>query len=328
MKSNKPYSLLARLSILFVVFVVVAWGGWLWWKSSVSSVDPQDATPVFFVIARGEGTKGVAASLAKQNLIRSPTGFYLLVKLLGIERDIQAGVFRLNKTMDSREIALELTHGTLDVWVTTLEGWRVEEIATKLTKDLDIPEKEFLKYAREGYMFPDTYLVPRDATAAAVAKIFIDNFDKKITSQMRADARKTGLTFPQVVTLASIVEREGRTATDRPVIAGILLNRLKADWPLQVDATLQYILGYQPFEKSWWKKTLSDADKKLVSPYNTYMHTGLPPGPIANPGIESIRAVIYPSASEYFYYLHDPSGQVHYGVTLDDHNANIENYLQ
>ncbi len=328
MKSNKAHSLFARLIIFFCILVLVAWGGWLWWRDSIAPVDPKDTTPVIFVVANGEGAKAIATDLAKQNLVHSSTGFYLLVKLLGIETQLQAGDFRLNKSMDARAIALELTHGILDVWVTTLEGWRNEEIAAQLAKDLDIPEKEFLLYAKEGYMFPDTYLIPRDATGAAIATMFLDNFNKKVTTQMREDAKKTGLTFADTITLASLVEREGVSDTDRPVIAGILLKRLKADWPLQVDATLQYVLGYQPFEKSWWKKSVFDEDKKINSLYNTYLNTGLPPRPIANPGLASIKAAIYPATTEYWYYLHDKTGEVHYAKTIDEHNANITKYLQ
>jgi UPF0755 protein len=177
-------------------------------------------------------------------------------------------------------------------------------------------------------MFPDTYLIPQDASAAAVAQIFLDTFDKKVTTQIRADAKKSGLTLDQVLVMASIVEREGRSAQDRPVIAGILLKRLKADWPLEVDATLQYALGYQAGDKTWWKKYLTDEDKKINSPYNTYMNTGLPPTPICNPGLESITAVIYPTDSDYWYYIHDTTGAVHFAKTFQEHNANITKYLQ
>ena len=180
----------------------------------------------------------------------------------------------------------------------------------------------------EGYMFPDTYLIPRDATASAIAQMFLDNFNAKVTPQMKADALKTGLTFNQTITLASIVEREGRTNADRPMIAGILLNRLKLSMPLQVDATLQYAIGYQPFEKSWWKSEISADDKNVDSPYNTYTNTGLPPGPISNPGLDSIKAAIYPTASDYLYYLHDKAGDVHYAKTIEEHDANIQKYLQ
>ena len=179
-----------------------------------------------------------------------------------------------------------------------------------------------------GYMFPDTYLIPQDATAGAIISIFTGAFDKKVTADMRADIRSAGMTLESVVILASIVEREGLTDEDRPVIAGILLNRLEIGWPLQADATLQYALGYQAQEKTWWKKVLTDDDKKVKSPYNTYTNPGLPPGPISNPGIASIRAVIYPKKTEYMYYLHDPTGAVHYAKTLEEHNANVARYLR
>lgn len=332
-RSAEPTSMkLSNVLTRFIIFVLVvfffAGGVFVWWKDGNSPVDPKDATPVVFAVAKGEGVRSIAMRLGQVNLIRSPTSFYLLVKLLGIEREIQAGDFRLTRAMDVQILAKELTHGIVDVWVTTLEGWRVEEVAAKLSKDLNIPEQEFLKYAKEGYMFPDTYLIPQDATAAAIAKIFSDTLAKKVTGQMRSDMEKAGLTVHEVLTLASIIEREGRTNDDRPVIAGILLKRLKAEWPLEVDATLQYALGYQPYEKSWWKKYLSFDDKKIRSPFNTYEQTGLPPGPIANPGIASIRAVIYPVATDYWYYLHDKEGNVHYAKTDEEHGSNIAIYLQ
>jgi UPF0755 protein len=317
-----------RAAIFFVVLLLLGIGSWVWWNDSIAPVDSQNTTPEIFAINTGESVRSVSARLTKENFIRSSTAFFILVKMMGIDNALQAGDFRLNRSMNARKIAEELTHGIVDVWVTTLEGWRVDEIATKLTKDLDIPEGEFLKVAQEGYMFPDTYLIPKNATAGAIVRLFKDNFDTKVTEKMREDARNAGLSLEKVVTLASIVEREGRTEEDRPVIAGILLKRLEADWPLQTDATLQYINGYQSADKSWWKKNVTNADKELDSPYNTYKNTGLPPGPIANPGLSSIKAVIYPQKSEYWYYLHDPAGGVHYAVTYEEHLANIAKYLQ
>lgn len=318
----------SRILFFALAFFIVILAGFLWWKDAVASVDPKDPTPVIFVISRGEDARSVASRLAQEKLVRSATGFFVMVKAMGIERSLQAGDFRLNRTMDAAMVAQTLTHGTLDVWVTTLEGWRVEEVANKLAKSLDIPEAEFLKHSREGYMFPDTYLLPKDATPAAIAKIFMDTFDTKVDTKLRVDAIKTGLTLPQVVTLASIVEREGRTDEDRPAIAGILLKRSKADWPLQADATLQYALGYQPTEKSWWKKYLTDEDKKIKSPFNTYAQTGLPPHPIANSGMASIKAVIYSKETDYWYYIHDTTGVAHYAATIEEHNANVSKYLQ
>lgn len=326
MKSNNTIS--KRLSIFFLVVIALVGGGWFWWIDGTAPANITDKKPTIFVVHSGDGVRTIAANLASQNLVRSPTAFFVLVKLVGLERSLQAGDFRLNRSMSSREIASELTHGYLDIWVTTLEGWRVEEIASRLAKDLDIPESEFLKVAREGYMFPDTYLIPKDATPAAIAKIFLDTFNQKVTSQMREDAKKQGLSLEEVVTLASVVEREGRTNEDRPTIAGILIKRLQASWPLQADATIQYALGYQLGEKSWWKKNLTSSDKKVRSPYNTYLNPGLPPEPISNPGLSSIQAVIYPVETPFWYYLHDEGGSVHYAKTIEEHTENIAKYLQ
>jgi len=317
-----------RLGIFAIVVAIVGVGGLIWWNDGNAPYDAKDDTSISFTVQKGQSIREIASDLAQQKLIRSSVGFYIMVKLMGIERDIQAGDFRLKRNMDAKTVATSLTHGMEDVWVTTLEGWRVEEIATKLSQDLGIPEKEFLKYAREGYMFPDTYRIPKEASATAVVALFEENFNAKITVEMKDAVKKSGYTFDQVLALASLVEREGINDADRPMIAGILYNRLKKDWPLQVDATLQYILGYQAKEKSWWTKFVGDEDKKLDSLYNTYKYPGLPVGPISNPGFSAIKAAIYPAKSDYMYYLHDKNGIIHFAKTLEEHNANVSKYLQ
>ncbi len=325
MKLNKFLTrFIIFLCLLCLTGLIIFW----WWKEGLVAVNNKNQAPVIFVVQKGEGVRSIASNLQRQNLIRSSTAFFLLVKLMGIETNLQAGDFRLNQSMDGKEIALELTHGYLDIWVTSLEGWRVEEIAMRLAKDISLPESQFLQFAEEGYMFPDTYLIPRDASAAAIVDIFRNNFEKKVSAEMRAEMAKQKLSLKDAVILASIVEREGRSSTDRPIIAGVLRNRLDHDWPLQADATLQYALGYQPSEKTWWKKSLTEADKKIKSPFNTYLYPGLPPAPLANPGLESLKAVIYPQASDYWFYLHDQEGAVHFAKTIEEHNANINNYLR
>ena len=328
MKSNNKNTIMIRVISLCVVILFILVGGLAWWNHALGPVDETDTTLVTFVVPNGQGSKEIARRLASEELIRSQIGFYLLVRFFSSNGQIQAGEFRLNKTMDARRIANELTVGMMDAWVTIPEGWRVEEIAMNVAKELNVPEKEFLAVAKEGYMFPDTYSIPQDATAGAVAKILTDTFYEKVTPQMTADAKKAGLSLSSVVILASLVEREGKTNQDRPVIAGILLNRLNQDWPLQVDATLQYILGYQSQEKSWWKKELTNADKTIDSPYNTYMHAGLPPAPIANPGIDALNAVIYPTKTEYMFYIHDSKGTAHYAKTIEEHEKNVADYLR
>lgn len=333
MESKKTHkskaSWLVRLAVFVLVFMVFGGFGYIWWIDGSGAISQTDTTVHNFAIKKGETVNTISSRLAAEGLIRSRTIFFLTVKRLGIDNKIQAGNFRLKRTMTAEQIAQALTQGTVDVWITTLEGWRVEEIAQLLSKELEIPEREFIAIAEEGYMFPDTYLLPKEATAAAVVQMFKNNFYKRVTPEMIQDAQSRGLSLQEVITLASMVEREGRTDADRPVIAGILIKRMNTPgWTLDIDATLQYALGYQSQEKTWWKKVLTNADKKIDSPYNTYMNGGLPPGPISNPGLASIRAVIYPQESDYWFYLHDPTGAVHYGKTLSEHESNIAAYLR
>ncbi|KKS84657.1 MAG: Aminodeoxychorismate lyase [Candidatus Gottesmanbacteria bacterium GW2011_GWA1_43_11] len=321
-----------KFIIRFVVFGILllgfVGGGVIWWLDAVSAVNPGDAENRVFAVSKGEDIRSLANRLKAEGLIKNQIAFFLYVKFAQMDQSIQAGDFRLTSAMDMYATAQALTHGSLDIWVTLLEGWRIEEIAMKLAQELAIPEAEFLKVAREGYMFPDTYLLPREATASGVVEVFEKNFNDRVTTEIRQGIENQDLTFAEGIILASIVEREGKTELDRPVIAGILLNRLRERMPLQTDATLQYVLGYQSTEKSWWKKTLFNEDKEVNSPFNTYAHVGLPPAPISNPGLAALSAVATPTETDYLYYLHDGSGVAHYARTLDEHNANVNTYLQ
>lgn len=320
--------LVTRLIVLLVIVGIILSIGGLWWIDATSPANPQNPASQTFTVVSGEGVRSIATRLKNAGFVKDQVGFFILVKLLRLDSKLEAGNFRLSPAMDMPTIVKELTHGTLDTWVTTLEGWRSEEIALKLAQDIAIPEVEFLKYNREGYMFPDTYLLPKDASAAAVAKILLDNFDKRVTSDIRTAITKQGITFDQGIILASIVEREGRSDTDRPIIAGILLKRLKKGWPLQADATVQYALGYQSQEKTWWRKVITNEDKDIESLYNTYKQPGLPPKPISNPGLAAIKAVAFPKETTYWYYLHDNEGKVHFAETLEEHVANTTKYLR
>lgn len=212
--------------------------------------------------------------------------------------------------------------------ITLLEGWRVEEMAEKLNKELGTKNEDFLKVAKEGYMFPDTYFFEDVASASAVAKKMRATFDLKYDSDLQAKIKKLGLTPAEGVILASIVEREARTDEPRRMVASILLKRLNIDMGLNVDSTVQYALGYQASEKSWWKKSLTKNDLKINSPYNTYIHAGLPPTPICNPSLSSLEAVANADPkTPYLYYSHDLQGVSHYAKTLEEHNQNVANYL-
>lgn len=300
---------------------------WLWWSQAIKPPVPDDKTSVLFSIESGENIRSIADKLQKQNLIRSPVAFFLLARFGSVADKIQAGEFRLSRNADMYKIADSLTHGTVDVQITIPEGYRNEEIALKLAQSLSIPENEFLKAAEEGFMFPDTYLIPKEASASQVSKIFLDNFNKKVTEKEISLIKQKNLTLDEMINIASIVEREAKFDEDRPLVASVILNRLNIRMKLDIDATIQYALGYIPAEKSWWKKEITLEDLEIDSPYNTYKNPGLPPTPIANPGLKAILAVLEAPKTDYLYYIADKTGKSHFAKDFDEHARNIAKYL-
>lgn len=318
--------MIGLMSVLLVSF--------FWWQQMIKPVQIGSGEVVRFVVGKGSGVSAIADNLEEENLIRSALVFKLMVKKLGLEKDIQAGSFELSPGQNMEEIAASFTKGTSDLWVTVLEGLRNEEVARAVAEAFtdrgqDFDELAFLKLIQEdeGYLFPDTYLVPLEMDEAGMAKLLSNTHDQKVTDEMKVDAKKAGRTMDEIMIMASLIEREAKLDKSRKMISGILWNRLDNDWPLQVDATLQYSLGYDEVKDDWWVPPLA-ADKEVKSPYNTYANPGLPPAPIANPSLSSIKAAIYPTDSDYWYYLTDPEGNMRYGVTLDDHNRNIQQYLR
>lgn len=313
------------ISIAIIAGIVIF--GFIYYKEGTLPVDRENPKQAMFIIRKGEDLTSIIQNLEKEKLIRNKVVFFLIVKQMGIEKEIQAGDFRLSTGMTPRQIATKLTQGSEDIWVTIIEGLRREQIADIVTSELGIPEAEFLQNAQEGYLFPDTYLIPRTASSEAVLTLLSNTFEAKYTPEIQAKANRLGLSREQVVILASIVEKEA-LVSDRDVVASVLLRRFKEKYPLQADATVQYALGYQPDIKKWWKPALSLDDLELESPYNTYVNTGLPPAPISNPGISSIEAVVSADPNTpYFFYLHDPKGKVHPARDNDEHEENKRKYL-
>lgn len=330
-----------KFSIFILTIVAAILGGFFWWQWAIqpaSSLKP--APPKIFVVQKGESLTSVADRLDKENIIRSSLAFKIMVLTKDLAGQIQAGDFRLRPSSITEEIVYILTHGSLDIWLTFPEGWRREEFGRRLEANLEeFNYQEFLELTKdiEGYLFPDTYLIPKDASPSAAIGIFTNNFDKKFNPDLEAAAKIESLTKKQVTVFASIVEREARNDEDRSLVAGILLKRWRKNWPLQADATVQYakankiisiiesIDAYKEFE--WWEP-VKKSDLEIDSPYNTYKYKGIPPTPICNPGLATIKAVIYPEKSDYWFYLADSSGTVHYAKTNEEHNENIEKYLK
>lgn len=323
MKSNRKRK--GKIFLLILVLIVAA--SYLLFREGTLPVNKASKTSEIFIIRPGEGLNAIINNLKEKKLIRNRIVFFAIVYQLGIDKSIQAGDFRLSQSMDAYDIAKNLTHGTLDKWVTILEGWRKEEIAARLAKDFDIPEIEFIEKANEGYLFPDTYLFPKDATADTVISILSNTFRQRYTP-LEEQRKKVGLTKEQVVTLASLVERESKFDSERRDIASVLLRRYREGIPLQVDATVQYAMGYDAQNKTWWPVPRSE-DLRTSSPYNTYINSGLPPGPICNPGLSSLEAVVNADPeTPYLFYVHDKQGKAHFARNGEEHQRNINKYLK
>lgn len=311
----------------------------LLWHDGLLTSHAQSAQSLPFTIQEGESIAAITTRLEKQGLIPSAIALrdYLVYK--GLDTSLRAGHYRFRGT----ESAIEIAHALQSpepgkAILVVLPGWRLEEIAAALpTSGLNLTPSEFLAQAKlpsgslpdlsraasiEGFFFPDTYTLERDTPAALLIEIALRNFERHITPEVRQGFEKQGLSLYQAVTLASIVERETVQVEEAPLIAAVYLNRLRAGMPLQADPTVQYALGWDG--ESWWKAPLAPADLQVPSPYNTYLHTGLPPGPIANPGLGALQAVAAPASTDalFFRMRCDHSGYHEFARTYEEHLRN------
>ncbi len=312
------------LGVVVVTAALLAFG--LWWV-----LQPAQSTQVgtrAFIVPKNQSARQIGERLEEAGLVRNKFMFAVVVRWLGLSSKLQAGTFQLSPSWSPSRIAQQMTQGTNDTWVKITEGWRREEIAEYLAaqEDLtDFDETEFLKLTagQEGRLFPDSYLVPRQVTAEGMQAILTVTFDKKVVQGLSEELKASKMSLNQVITLASIIEREAANADQRRLVSGVLHNRLEIGMPLQVDATLQYVKGSA---SNWWDEALI-VDKQLKSPFNTYLNAGLPPAPISNPSLDAIEAALQPKASDYLYYLH-ADGEMYLAKTLAEHNANVQKYLR
>jgi UPF0755 protein len=311
-----------KIFITISLFVIIFLVGLIWWNNGISPVNSLNKETVVFVVAKGAGLKEIASDLKTAGLIKDRIIFFLSARLERLEGKIQAGTFRLSQSMTAEEIAQNLTHGTLDVWITVPEGQRAEEIADTLQEKISTynPSWRNALDSYEGYLFPDTYLIPTNADVNQIIDIMKNNFYTKIKS-INLSPNDPKLT--RIITIASLIEREALLNQEKPIIASVITNRLNDGMSLDIDATLQYIKGKT--QGKWWSVPTIE-DKKIISEYNTYRNQGLPPGPIANPGLEAIKAALNPQKTNYYFYIHDAKGNVHFATTLQEHNENIQKY--
>ena len=303
--------------------------------------------PVAFVVEPGETVAAIADRLQRGGLISDSELFRRYVQFHELDSGIEAGHFTLRQTMTIPDVAQALQRAERPEQVVTVrEGIRLEEIAETVAAQTTISQQDFLSVAGagwrglgliaefpflaslpegatlEGFLFPETYRLPQQAAAIDLISRMLRTFDERVTPEMREAAAQRGLTVFDMVTLGSVVEREAVLPSERPLIAGVYLNRVDAEWVLAADPTIQYSLGTP---EDWWPQlTLDDLERDL--PYNTYRIAGLPPGPICSPGLDSIAAVAFPTDTDYYFFLADCAkgdGTHLFSATYEEH---VEKY--
>ena len=302
------------------------------------------ASPRSFTVGLGEPTGSVIQRLFDEGLIGSMEAFRNFLLYSGMDTTIQAGEYQLSPAMNAIQIAHELQDSTPDqITFRVLAGWRLEEIAAALpTSGLNISPDEFLTAARlprsgyvfsdqlpsqatlEGFIYPDTYELARTMTVEGLIRTALDRFQANLTPDMQHAYTAQGLNIYTAVTLASIVEREAILDDEMPMIASVFLNRINQGMKLDSDPTVQYALGFNSTQSTWWTNPLSKENLGIDSSYNTYRYTGFPPGPIANPGLAALKAVAFPESSPYFYFRAacDGSRKHVFAKTFEEHVAN------
>ncbi len=296
----------------------------------------------FITIERGSSLNKVASQLKEEGIIKSEFIFKIIVSLMAGEGGAKSGVYFFKEpqnilTVSGRIIGADFKLTPAKVIIP--EGLTIAEISDILQNSLmNFDKKGFLKLTTgsiffdnnisdkpfdslEGFLFPDTYFFFPTVENSQIISDMRSNFNLKMTSEIKEEIRKRGLDVYKIITMASLIEEEARQPETRRIVSGILWKRLNAGMPLQVDAVFPYIMGKNTFEV-----TLDDL--KVDSPYNTYLYSGLPKGPIANPGLDSILAAVYPKDSDYWYYLSDKDGNMHYSKTFEEHKKNKEKYLK
>jgi UPF0755 protein len=346
---KKAAALVAALILVLALVAVV------YYLTKVNRAATSESHELQFTVAKGLSTRQIASALSDKKIINNKLIFIIYADLHHAGDKIQAGDYKLNSNMTIVELVNVLTRGRVVESarsLTVIEGWTNKQLGKFLSDrgvvasatefDQVLAKNNFnfkfsadaKKFSYQGFLFPDTYKLSASSTAPDLVAKMLKNFENKITDRMITDTIDQNLTLSEAVTVASIVEKEvgrnkenltaddiAKMQTERKLVASVFYNRLKIGMALESDATVNYITGKTT-------RSVSIDDTKIKSPYNTYMNRGLPPSPISNPGLDSIKAAIYPAQSDYLYFLNKPDGEAVFARTLDEHNANKAKYLK
>jgi len=337
---NKRRLLISSIITIGIIIIAVSAIYTLYMGKESKPVDPDSKEYISVTIPNGTGTEGIAKILEENNLIDNTGVFKLQSKSKGYDGKFKAGQYSLSPSMSMDDIMKSLMTGSADTTRFTIpEGYDIKRTTEKLSEEGLINAETFAKEIEagqfdydfladapaggnrlEGFLFPNTYDIFTTANEHDIIDKMLYQFNKVFTDEYYARADELGMSVREVITLASIIEREARIPEDRPLIASAFYNRLRIDMPLQSCATVQYILGEQ-------KPVLSIKDTQIESPYNTYLNPGLPPGPIASPGADSIKAALYPADTDYLYFLAKGDGSHAFSATYDQFLKDKAKYI-
>ncbi len=334
---KKKKIVLLTLIITLIILLVIAGGGILYYNNLLTPADSNGEEKIVY-IPQGYSVKNISKLLQKEGVIKKDIAFEIAVRLENVQSQLQSGSYLLSPSMSTNEIIIRLAGGQViddSIKITIPEGFEIKMIAERLeekglttkeefiqaTQDIEKFDYSFLKdipkdrdNPLEGYLFPDTYNFSIDTSEEQIITTMLDRFNEVFTSEYIERAKELDMTIDEVVILASVVEREAMVASDRPIISGVFHRRLEIGMKLESCATIQYILGER-------KPRLLYSDLEVDSPYNTYKQAGLPIGPIASFGKDSLRATLYPEDTEYLFFVAKDDGSHVFSRTLQEHNA-------
>ena len=323
-----------KISIAIGAGVLIVAGLFMAERLLFGALGSQDKQEIFTVGLK-QNESQILEKLKNQGLIRNKLAFNLILSLRRKHNAIQPGGYNVSKNLTVWQVADKLTGNPDMKWVVISEGFRKEQIGELLAKTFDWNEGDLDRWNTEitrmkidyieGTYFPDTYLIPVDDSELDIANRMTRNFDEKFAPYVGQFAEQN-IKWTTGIKLASIIQREAAGKDDMPLIAGIMWNRLNGDMNLEIDATVQYARGKT--DNGWWAPVMADDIRNINSPYNTYKNKGLPPYPIGNPGLPAIEATLHPIETECLYYIHDNNRQIHCAKTLEEHQANIDEYLK
>jgi len=330
------------ISIIIIIFVF-----FVFWQVFLP-IEQNSDKEVVFSIEKGQGSRDIGLNLEKQELIRWSPVFRVYVLTVGKASGLKAGDYILSSSMNIPQIAGKLFSGdVIKEKITIIEGWTLRDIASYFEKKGICQQAEFFamvgssfedfsddflkdkpeSLSLEGYLFPDTYERTSKEDLENIVEKMLANFGKKLNSELRVEIEKQGKTVFEIVTMASILEKEVRTLKDKKIVSGIFWGKIEKGEPLRSCATIAYILGRENWTFDEMREEIASG-ASIDSLYNTYKYKGLPLGPICNPGLESIMAAVYPEKSDYWYYLSTREGETIFSRTLDEHNAAKARYYK